>query len=146
MAKQRISYVPLEKMDERMRKEMERCQREGTPRPESSAVRAHVPAAFWFFADSWNNLYRNGVADHALKELARNYDCSVVLCTATQPALEEVSDPERRGFRGGFRAPRELAPDVPALFAALRRVTVRDIGIQADKALAARIAAVPQAA
>jgi hypothetical protein len=45
MAKQRISYVPLEKMDAEMRKEMERCQREGTPRPESTAVRAHVPAA-----------------------------------------------------------------------------------------------------
>ena len=37
MAKQRISYVPLEKMDAKMRAEMERCQREGTPRPESSA-------------------------------------------------------------------------------------------------------------
>ena len=80
MAKQRISYVPLEKMDERMRKEMERCQREGTPRPESSAVRAHVPAAFWFFADSWNNLYRNGIADHALKELARLYVSRSVQC------------------------------------------------------------------
>ena len=33
MAKQRISYVPLEEMDADMRKEMERCQREGTPRP-----------------------------------------------------------------------------------------------------------------
>lgn len=42
MVKQRISYVPVEKMDERMRNEMERCQREGTPRPESSAIRAHV--------------------------------------------------------------------------------------------------------
>jgi len=52
MSKQRISYVPLEKMDARMRAEMERCQREGTPRPESSAIRAHVPACFWFFADS----------------------------------------------------------------------------------------------
>ena len=49
--KQRISYVPLEKMDAKMRAEMERCQREGTPRPESSAVRAHVPACFWFFAE-----------------------------------------------------------------------------------------------
>ena len=48
MAKQRISYVPLDKMDAKMRAEMERCQREGTPRPESSAIRAHVPAAFWF--------------------------------------------------------------------------------------------------
>ena len=50
-AKQRISYVPLDDMTPEMRKEMERCAREGTPRPESSAIRAHVPAAFWFFAE-----------------------------------------------------------------------------------------------
>ena len=31
-------------MTPEMRAEMERCPREGTPRPESSAVRAHVPA------------------------------------------------------------------------------------------------------
>ena len=80
MAKQRISYVPLDKMDVDMRKEMERCQREGTPRPESSAIRAHVPAAFWFFADSWNNLFRNGIADHALKELCRLYVSRSVQC------------------------------------------------------------------
>jgi alkylhydroperoxidase family enzyme len=80
MAKQRISYVPLEKMDAEMRKEMERCQREGTPRPESSAVRAHVPAAFWFFANSWRDLFRNGVADHALKELCRLYVSRSVQC------------------------------------------------------------------
>ena len=80
MAKQRISYIPLEKMDTKMRKEMERCQREGTPRPESSAVRAHVPACFWFFANSWNNLFRNGVADHALKELCRLYVSRSVQC------------------------------------------------------------------
>lgn len=80
MAKQRISYVPLEKMDEKMRQEMARCQREGTPRPESSAIRAHVPAAFWFFADSWNNLFRNGIADHPLKELCRLYVSRSVQC------------------------------------------------------------------
>ena len=80
MAKQRISYVPLEKMDAEMRKEMERCQREGTPRPESSAVRAHVPAAFWFFANSWHNLFRNGVLDHAIKELCRLYVSRSVQC------------------------------------------------------------------
>ena len=80
MAKQRISYVPLEKMDEKMRQEMARCEREGTPRPESSAIRAHVPAAFWFFADSWNNLFRNGIADHALKELCRLYVSRSVQC------------------------------------------------------------------
>lgn len=80
MAKQRISYVPLEKMDGDMRKEMERCQREGTPRPESSAVRAHVPAAFWFFANSWRDLFRSGIADHALKELCRLYVSRSVQC------------------------------------------------------------------
>src|SRR6202171_78165 len=80
MAKQRISYVPLEKMDADMRKEMERCQREGTPRPESSAVRAHVPAAFWFFANSWRDLFRNGVLDHAIKELCRLYVSRSVQC------------------------------------------------------------------
>jgi alkylhydroperoxidase family enzyme len=80
MASQRISYVPLEKMDADMRREMERCQREGTPRPESSAVRAHVPAAFWFFANSWRDLYRNGVLDHAIKELCRLYVSRSVQC------------------------------------------------------------------
>ena len=80
MAKQRIGYVPLEKMDADMRTEMERCQREGTPRPESSAIRAHVPAAFWFFANSWNDLYRNGVLDHAVKELCRLYVSRSVQC------------------------------------------------------------------
>jgi len=80
MAKQRISYVPLEKMDARMRAEMERCAREGTPRPESTAVRAHVPACFWFFANSWHEIFRNGVVDHPLKELCRVYVSRSVVC------------------------------------------------------------------
>ena len=80
MARQRISYVPLENMDAEMRKEMERCQREGTPRPESTAVRAHVPACFWFFANSWRDIFRNGVTDHALKELCRLYVSRSVQC------------------------------------------------------------------
>jgi alkylhydroperoxidase family enzyme len=80
MAKQRISYVPLEEMDARMRAEMERCRREGTPRPESSAIRAHVPACFWFFAESWHNIFRTGVLDHAIKELCRLYVSRSVAC------------------------------------------------------------------
>jgi alkylhydroperoxidase family enzyme len=80
MAKQRISYVPLERMDERMRAEMDRCRREGTPRPESSAIRAHVPACFWFFAESWQNIFRTGVLDHAIKELCRLYVSRSVAC------------------------------------------------------------------
>ena len=80
MPKQRISYVTLEEMDAEMRKEMERCQREGTPRPESSAIRAHVPACFWFFANSWRDIFRNGVLDHAIKELCRLYVSRSVEC------------------------------------------------------------------
>ena len=79
-AKQRISYVPLEDMTPDMRAEMERCAREGTPRPESSAVRAHVPAAFWFFANSWRDLFRNGICDHERKELCRVYISRTVKC------------------------------------------------------------------
>src|SRR6202008_468859 len=73
MAKQRISYVPLDKMTPEMRAEMERCARMGTPRPESSAVRAHVPGAFWSFANSWRDIFHTGVCDHSVKELCRLY-------------------------------------------------------------------------
>lgn len=79
-AKQRISYVPLEDMTPEMQAEMERCAREGTPRPESTAVRAHVPAAFWFFADSWRELFREGIVEHSLKELCRVYISRTTKC------------------------------------------------------------------
>jgi alkylhydroperoxidase family enzyme len=78
--KQRISYVPLEDMTPEMRVEMERCAREGTPRPESTAIRAHVPAAFWSFANSWKDLFREGVLDHEIKELCRVYVSRSVKC------------------------------------------------------------------
>ena len=77
---QRISYVPLEDMTPEMRVEMERCAVEGTPRPESTAIRAHVPAAFWFFADSWKNLFREGIVDHDIKELCRVYVSKSIKC------------------------------------------------------------------
>jgi alkylhydroperoxidase family enzyme len=80
MAKQRISYVDLDRMTPDMRAEMERCRREGTPRPESSAIRARVPACFWFFANSWRDIFRNGVLDHAVKELCRLYVSRSVQC------------------------------------------------------------------
>ena len=76
----------------------------------------------------------------ALRELARNYGSSVVLCTATQPALNGDGP---NGFPGGFEETKELA-EVPGLFTALRRVTVRHVGEQDDGALAARIGAAEQ--
>jgi alkylhydroperoxidase family enzyme len=76
----RISYVPFEQMDERMQAEMERCAKHGTPRPESSAVRAHSPAAFWAFADSWQAQFHSGAVDHAIKDLCRVYISRTVKC------------------------------------------------------------------
>ncbi len=99
MEKPAISYFPYEQMDERMQEEMQRCAREGTPRPESSAVRAHAPHAFWAFADSWKALFHSGVCDHAIKELCRVYISRTVKCEfcgnqrsikATTAGLQEV--------------------------------------------------------
>jgi CRISPR-associated endonuclease/helicase Cas3 len=66
----------------------------------------------------------------AIDELARNYQCSIVLCTATQPALLE-----KQGFYKGFEHVEEIAPDPKKLFEQLARVTVSHIGIQTDEQL-----------
>ena len=99
MEKQRISYVDPETLeDPKMLEELQRCAREGTPRPESSAVRAHVPAVFWSFANSWRDVFEHGVCDHAIKELCRVYVSRSVKCeycgnqrsmTAARDGLEE---------------------------------------------------------
>jgi len=66
-----------------------------------------------------------------LDELALNYRSSIVLCTATQPALREED-----GFDNGFTKLRELAPEPPKLYEKLRRVSVRYIGSLDDAAVA----------
>ena len=81
MSKPRISYVDPSMIDDpAMIAEFERCAREGTPRPESQAIRAHVPATFWSFANTWRDVFKNGVADHKIKELCRIYVSRSVLC------------------------------------------------------------------
>ena len=81
MAQQRISYVdPATITDAEMLAELDRCRRVGTPRPESQAIRAHVPAAFWSFAQAWDGVFHNGVMDHAIKELCRVYVSRSVKC------------------------------------------------------------------
>ena len=81
MGTQRISYVdPATITDPDMLAEFERCRREGTPRPESQAIRAHVPATFWSFANSWKAVFHEGIADHAVKELCRVYVSRSVKC------------------------------------------------------------------
>lgn len=66
----------------------------------------------------------------ALQELVLNYGCSIVLCTATQPALERRSD-----FELGIEGVRPIIPDAAPLFQALRRVEVRHLGKQSDDQL-----------
>ncbi len=81
MAEQRIGYVdPATITDPKMLAELDRCRREGTPRPESQAIRAHVPAAFWSFTAAWDGVFRNGVMDHSIKELCRVYVSRSVKC------------------------------------------------------------------
>jgi CRISPR-associated endonuclease/helicase Cas3 len=65
----------------------------------------------------------------ALDELARNYGVSIVLCTATQPALRMMDNALPRNKMGqpqGFDIgpERELAPNPEALYVALKRVEV----------------------
>lgn len=69
------------------------------------------------------NLLRPCMA--AIHELATNYGASVILCTATQPAIRKQDHALPNGV-AGFELPdsRELAPDPPALYARLRRVKV----------------------
>jgi CRISPR-associated endonuclease/helicase Cas3 len=90
----------------------------------------------------------------ALNELASNYRTSVVLCTATQPALRECDGfkDEHRALnqplrKAGFKIDdsRELAPDPQALYAALKRVEVeRRPGRTTDAEIVDRFAEQPR--
>jgi CRISPR-associated endonuclease/helicase Cas3 len=76
----------------------------------------------------------------ALDELVRNYRCSVVPCTATQPALGKP------GFKGGFdlSKDRELAPDPEQLSKKLQRVRLAHGGDINDAALVDALARTDQ--
>ncbi len=70
----------------------------------------------------------------ALRELVLNYGCSIVLCTATQPALER-----RTEFEIGIENVRPIIPNAVPLFHALKRVEVRLLGKLPDDELALRL-------
>lgn len=73
----------------------------------------------------------------ALNELVAHYGCTVVLCSATQPALEF----RRAEFEIGLMGVRPIANDQGALFEALRRVKVERVGRLDEAQLAERLAA-----
>lgn len=68
----------------------------------------------------------------ALGELVKNYGCTVVLCTATQPALDCF-------FNQMGIAVKEIALDVEDLFNRLRRVSYIGLGVVDDGNIAKRI-------
>ena len=65
-----ISYVdPATVDDPELQAMMERARAYGTPRPESQAIRVHHPEVMKAFNNAWEVFFRQGVTDHAIKEL-----------------------------------------------------------------------------
>jgi alkylhydroperoxidase family enzyme len=76
-----ISYVdPATVGDPELQAIMERARTYGTPRPESQAIRLHHPEVMKAFNNAWEVFFREGVTDHAIKELCRLYISKSVEC------------------------------------------------------------------
>jgi AhpD family alkylhydroperoxidase len=77
----RISYVdPVTVEDPELQAIMDRARVYGTPRPESQAIRLHHPEVMKAFNNAWEMFFRQGVTDHAIKELCRLYVAKSVEC------------------------------------------------------------------
>ncbi len=77
----RIPYPDLDReTDPEILAILERAKEFGTPRPESQAIRSHVPAVVKTFSAAWEDTFVEGVVDHELKELCRVYVTKTVEC------------------------------------------------------------------
>ncbi len=77
----RISYVdPDSVTDPDLARYLADARAHGTPRLESQAIRAHVPAVLHTFSESWQQVFREGVLDHRVKELARVFIAKSLEC------------------------------------------------------------------
>ncbi|MFV2001240.1 MAG: carboxymuconolactone decarboxylase family protein [Acidimicrobiia bacterium] len=76
-----IPYPDLDAIDDpEVHRILDQARRVGTPRPESQAIRAHVPAVLETFAAAWSRTFVEGVVEHELKELCRVYVTKTVDC------------------------------------------------------------------
>ena len=77
----RISYVDAKSIsDPELAADMEHSRRYGTPRPETQAIRFHVPAVAKAFMRPWKSIFREGQVEHSLKELCRVYVSQSIDC------------------------------------------------------------------
>ena len=77
----RIPYPdPSAFSDPEIAEYMEDARVHGAPRPESQAIRAHVPAVIRAFSLAWQTTFRTGVLDHTLKEHCRVYVSQSIAC------------------------------------------------------------------
>ncbi|MGQ3213409.1 CRISPR-associated helicase Cas3' [Shinella sp.] len=106
----------------------------------SRARKLHNIAGSIIILDEAQTIPRHLLAPavRALDELARNYKCTIVLCTATQPALDERKFPEAHPA-GLTLEGQELAPDPERLAKELRRVTIERAGAMSNADLIAAL-------
>jgi len=71
---------------------------------------------------------------NALVELVSNYSTTIVLCTATQPAINKLLPPN-------FKQPLEIVNDPDELYRAFQRVKVHNLSSLADDVLAEQLLA-----
>jgi AhpD family alkylhydroperoxidase len=77
----RISYIDPDSVhDPDQARYLAEARTHGTPRLESQAIRAHVPAVLATFSESWQQVFRDGVLDHRVKELARVFIAKTLDC------------------------------------------------------------------
>jgi alkylhydroperoxidase family enzyme len=75
-----VSYPNLDDLDPADREIVEYGRTHSTPRPESQAIRSHVPAVLHAFTQAWRTTFLDGVLDHSVKELCRVYVSQSIAC------------------------------------------------------------------
>ena len=69
----------------------------------------------------------------AIRELVLHYDCSIVLCSATQPAIQYRTD-----FPAGLKDVKEITTSPQSIYENLKRIQIHHTGLQTDDALIQR--------